>query len=139
MSTMGISSLATTLPTLTSSSSSSVAAPPTKKEYFEERNADVAQLNTDVQAGNLSAAQQDYANIVALGKQDIGQNNPYYHANRAMDFNAIGGALENGDLSGAKTALAALYSTYGHPPTAGENPGSAANPAAAASAVNVTG
>ena len=136
MSVTGISSLGSTLP-----SSTPPAAPITKKEYFAERNADVAQLNKDVQAGDLSAAQQDYANIVALGKQDIGKNNPYYHADRAMDFNAIGGALENGDLSGAKTALAALYSTYEHPAGALEgNASSTASPAAtAAGGVDVAG
>jgi hypothetical protein len=90
MSITGISSLAADLPSVTSTSNTGVT-PTSKKAYFEERNADVAQLNKDVQAGDLSAAQQDYANIVALGKQDIGRNNPYYHADRAMDFNAIGG------------------------------------------------
>ncbi len=136
MSVTGISSLATTLPPITSTPNSSEASTP-KKAYFEERNADVAQLNQDLQAGDLSAAQQDYANIVALGKQDIGRNNPYYHANRAMDFNAISGALENGDLNGAKTAMAALYSTYEHPPGAVE--GNANSTAAAAGGVNVAG
>ena len=136
MSVTGISSFDPTLP-----SSTPPAGPISKKQYFEERNADVAQLNADVQAGNLSAAQQDYANIVALGKQDIGRNNPYYHADRAMDFNAIGGALENGDLNGAKTALADLYTTYEHPPGALEgNAQSTASPAVtAAGGINVAG
>jgi hypothetical protein len=136
----GISSLAADLPSVTNTSNTGVT-PTSKKAYFEERNADVAQLNKDVQAGDLSAAQQDYANIVALGKQDIGKNNPYYHADRAMDFDAIGGALENGDLNGAKTALAALYSTYEHPPTDTGRPPSTASPSvtASTSAVDVVG
>jgi hypothetical protein len=138
MSVSGITSLAASLPQVTANPNSTVASTP-KKAYFEERNADVAQLNADVQAGNLSAAQQDYANIVALGKQDIGKNNPYYHADRAMDFDAIGGALENGDLSGAKTALAALYSTYEHPPGAGNATSVASSAAGAATGVDVAG
>ena len=139
MSVTGISNLAATLPPVTTTASNG-ATPTSKKAYFEERNADVAQLNKDVQAGDLSAAQQDYATIVALGQRDIGKNNPYYHADRALDFNAIGGALENGDLNGAKAALTALYSTYQHPGTVSTPPATASSAAAPSTgAVDVAG
>jgi hypothetical protein len=134
MSVAGISSLAATLPTPSSTPDPKVDR---LKAYYEERNADVAQLNKDVQSGNMTAAEQDYANIVALGKQDIHRNNPFFHADRATDFNAIGGALQNGDISGAKQALAALYSTYA--PKTTDAASSTADATAAAATVNVAG
>ena len=80
--------------------------------YFKERRAEVQQLGEALNSGDLSAAQQDYNNIVALGNQVLHQDNPFLRSNRALDFNAIGGALQNGDLAGAQQAFAALQSTF---------------------------
>jgi hypothetical protein len=105
MSGFGISSIATSQPTL------NPATP--LPSYFKERRAEVRQLNEALKSGDLAAAQQVYNNIVALGKQALHRDNPFLRADRALDFNAIGGALQNGDLNGARQALAALQSTFG--------------------------
>lgn len=94
-------------------------------EYFKERTAEVQQLKEALKSGDLSAAQQAYNNVVALGNTVLHRDNPYFRSDRGLDFNAIGGALQNGDLSGAKQAFAALQSTYANkklPPAAGLTP-----------------
>ena len=70
------------------------------------------QLKDALQSGNLAAAQQDYSNLVALGNNVLGKDNPFIRSDRALDFNAIGGALQNGDLAGAQQAFAALENTF---------------------------
>jgi len=96
--------------------------------YFKERQADVLQLNKALKSGDLADAQQAYNNLVALGNNVIHRDNPFFAPNRALDFNAIGGALQNGDLHGARQAFAALQATFRQqklPPSAnpGTNPG----------------
>ena len=89
-------------------------------DYFKERRAEVEQLNDALKSGDLASAQQDYNNLVTLGKNDLNRNNPFLRSDRGQDFNAIGGAIENGDLNGARQAFAALESTFKtHPPSAG--------------------
>jgi hypothetical protein len=85
-------------------------------DYFKQRRAEVQQLDEALKAGDLATAQQDYNNIVALGNNVLHRDNPFYRADRGLDFNAIGGALQNGDLKGARQAFAALESTYKLPP-----------------------
>ena len=87
-------------------------------DYFKQRRAEVQQLDEALQAGDLATAQQDYNNIVALGNNVLHRDNPFLRADRGLDFNAIGGALQNGDLAGARQAFAALESTYKLPPAA---------------------
>ncbi len=108
MSVLSVSS--PTIPLPTTNPATSLPA------YFKQRRAEVEQLNQALKSGDLSAAQQAYNNIVALGNQVIHRDNPYFRADRALDFSAIGGALQNGDLAGARQAFAALHSTYLLPP-----------------------
>jgi hypothetical protein len=88
-------------------------------DYFKERRAEVEQLNQALKSGDLASAQQDYTNLVTLGRNGINKNNPFLRSDRGQDFDAIGGALENGDLNGALQAFAALQSTFKKPPSAG--------------------
>jgi hypothetical protein len=91
------------------------------QKYFKERRSEVQQLKDALQSGDLAAAQQDYNNLVALGNKVLHKDNPFLRSDRALDFNAIGGALQNGDLDGARQAFAALQSTYANkklPPAA---------------------
>lgn len=81
--------------------------------YFKERRPEIQQLGEDLKSGNVAAAQQDYNNLVALGNNVLHKDNPFLRADRGLDFNAIGGALQNGDLAGAQQAFAALQSTFG--------------------------
>ena len=120
-----------TLPPLSTSSPN----PQTNLQtYFKERTAEVQQLNQALQSGDIATAQQDYNNIVALGNSVIHRDNPFFRADRGLDFDAIGGALQNGDLAGARQAFAALQSTYKHPPVQS----SAATPASSENGVKTT-
>jgi hypothetical protein len=96
--------------------------------YFKERRAEVQQLNEALKSGDIASAQQDYNNLVALGKNSLKRDNPFLRSDRGQDFNAIGGALQSGDLNAARQAFAALEGTYKLPPSAA---------GAAASSVNV--
>jgi hypothetical protein len=84
--------------------------------YFKERRADLEQLNQALKSGDLVSAQQDYNNLVTLGKNGLQRDNPFLRSDRGQDFNDIGGALQNGDLKGAQQAFAALQSTFKVPP-----------------------
>ena len=84
------------------------------QEYISQRRPEVQQLKDALKAGDLSAAQQAYNNLVALGNQVLHKDNPFVRQDRALDFNAIGGALQNGDLNGARQAFAALHDTFQH-------------------------
>src|ERR1019366_274341 len=80
----------------------------------DPRSADPAQLGTDLQAGNLTAAQQDFNTLTALGQSGPNKNGQtFQQAGRAQDFQAIGQALQNGDLAGAQSAFATLEGTFG--------------------------
>ena len=82
--------------------------------YRQQRQADVAQLGQDLQGGNLSAAQQDFTALTALGQSGPNKNGqPFQRADRAQDFQALGQALQAGDLAGAQSAFASLQSTFG--------------------------
>lgn len=119
---------------LSTSSSNAVSQSP---NYFKERRAEVQQLGEALQSGDLAAAQQDYNNIVSLGKTVLDRNNPFFRSDRGQDFNAIGGALQNGDLAGAQQAFASLESTYKHPPAVSSSGSLEASPTASESGVNV--
>jgi len=84
------------------------------QSYWQERKADLAQLGTDLQAGNLNAAQQDFNTLTALGQSGPNKNGQTFErADRAQDFQSIGQALESGNLAGAQSAFATLEGTFG--------------------------
>jgi hypothetical protein len=126
MSAISISNIPTSLATSSGITSSA--------DYFKQRRAEVQQLDEALQAGDLATAQQDYNNIVALGNNVLHRDNPFYRADRGLDFNAIGGALQNGNLTGARQAFAALESTYRVPPA---STGSARTAAGSEGGVNI--
>lgn len=82
--------------------------------YRQQRQADVAQLGQDLQAGNLTAAQQDFNTLTALGQSGPNKNGQAFErTDRAQDFQSIGQALQSGDLAGAQSAFASLAGTFG--------------------------
>ncbi len=84
------------------------------RAYQQQRTADLNQLGQDLQAGNLSAAQQDFNTLTALGQSGPNENGqPFQRTDRAQDFQAIGQALQSGNLSGAQSAFANLAATFG--------------------------
>jgi hypothetical protein len=111
------------IPSSTSSSAPRTSSP----NYFKERRAELEQLNQALKSGDLASAQQDYTNLVTLGKNGLHRDNPFFRSDRGMDFNAIGGALENGDLKGARQAFAALENTFKLPPPSAGGPDSSVN------------
>jgi len=98
--------------------------------YFKERRPEITQLGEDLKAGNLTAAQQDYNNLVALGNKLIDKANPFLRSDRGADFSAIGSALQSGDIAGAQQAFATLEGTFLHKPASAASPAAAAVPAA---------
>jgi len=86
--------------------------------YFHQRAVDLKQLDKDLQAGDLSAAQQDYNSI-----QTLAQNGPIPNGDafvlswRQQDFSNVGQALQSGDLQSAQQAFAQLAETFGLNPT----------------------
>ena len=93
----------------------------TAQEYFSTRRNDLNQLGQALASGNTASAEQQFNNIVALGKSGVFKNgDPFAIAQREQDFTAIGKALQSGDLAGAQQAFASLKSTFGapHPTTA---------------------
>jgi hypothetical protein len=82
-------------------------------EYFQTRNSDLKQLGQDLEAGNTSAAQSDFNNIVTLGQNGpLPNGEDFLVPERQQDFNNIGQALQNGNLSGAQQAFTQLAETF---------------------------
>jgi len=125
-----------------SSSTSASPAPETSwQAYVKERRSDMQTLSSDIKSGNLQGAQQEYQDLVTLGQQLDGRGNgtPFLRSDRQLDFNAIGGALQNGNLAGAEQALTALQNTFGNghnPVTTGTPSTTAGNSTPAASSID---
>jgi len=121
MSTAGISSSLVAQ----SSTTTPIATSPKAflQAYLKERRPEIRELQDALKSGDLNAASKAYNDLVALGQKDLGKDNPFLLANRALDFNAIGGALQRGDLDGARQAFAALQATFvKHEPPTGTAP-----------------
>jgi outer membrane protein assembly factor BamD (BamD/ComL family) len=74
---------------------------------------DLNQLQQALQSGNLTAAQTAYNAIVSLGQSGPFANGaPFGVASREQDFQAIGAALQAGDLAGAKQAFQTLEASF---------------------------
>jgi len=83
----------------------------TWQEYTKQRRVDVQALSAALKTGDLNAAKQAYNTLVTLGNTLPGDN-AFVRSDRAMDFNAIGGALDNGNIGQAQTALTTLQDTF---------------------------
>jgi len=81
--------------------------------YRQQRLSDLVQLGQDLQAGNLSAAQQDFNGLTALGQSGPNANGQVFQkADRTQDFQAIGTALQSGNLTEAESDFTTLASTF---------------------------
>jgi hypothetical protein len=65
---------------------------------------DFQQLGSDLQAGNLSQAQSDYASL----SQDISASQTQSSNTINQDFSAVGQALQSGNLSDAQNSFSTL-------------------------------
>ena len=83
--------------------------------FYQDRRADLKQLGAALKAGNLDQAQQVYDALVALGQGGPFKNaEPFAKTGRSQAFDAIGQALQAGDLAGAQAAFASLSHTQGN-------------------------
>jgi hypothetical protein len=103
--------------------------PPTATS-FQKAQAEFQQLGTDLQSGNLSAAQSDYSTLQSLVPQSsyaasvLKGNNPIGNA-----FTQLGEDLKSGNLSGAQQDYSTLRQDFQKlPHHVVVNPGSPAFP-----------
>src|SRR5271169_434528 len=79
------------------------------QSFYQNRQADLQQLGSALQSGDLNGAQQAYSALAALGQGGpFASSEPFSRSSRAQAFEAVGQALQNGDLAGAQVAFAAL-------------------------------
>lgn len=71
---------------------------------FQQIRTDFQQLGTDLQAGNLSQAQSDYATL----SQEISASQTQSNNTITQDFSALGQALQSGKLSDAQNSFSTL-------------------------------
>jgi Skp family chaperone for outer membrane proteins len=85
------------------------------QNFNQSRRTDLQQLATALQSGNFDAAKQAFSDLAAIGKNGPYTNaEPFSNSRRAQAFEAIGQALQSGDLAGARAAFATLQSTFAH-------------------------
>ena len=103
------------------------------QQYFQTRQSDLRQLGQALSSGNLTAAQNQFNNITALGESGpFAGGNAFKITGRQSDFTALGQALQSGDLAGAQQAFGALASTFKHRGPATDPPGATAASASSA-------
>ena len=79
------------------------------QSFYQSRLADLKQLGSALQGGDLNGAQQAYNTLAALGQSGpFANSEPFSKSSRAQAFDAIGQALQAGDLAGAQAAFATL-------------------------------
>jgi hypothetical protein len=82
--------------------------------FYQDRRADLKQLGAALKAGNVDQAQQVYDALVALGQGGPFKSaEPFAKTARSQAFDAIGQALQAGDLVGAQTAFDSLSHAQG--------------------------
>ncbi len=80
---------------------SPVTQPASQTANSSSLRSGIRRLNSDLQAGNLTAAQQDYATLSQSGQlANQNSSNPL-----VQDLQAVGKALQGGDLQSAQTAF----------------------------------
>jgi hypothetical protein len=100
------------------------------QSFYQSRQADLKQLGSDLQSGDLSDAQQAYNALAALGQNGpFANSEPFSKSGTAQAFESIGQALQSGDLAGAQAAFATLTSSRNISATSSQ----------AAAVVNLTG
>src|ERR1035438_6361434 len=122
-----ILTLTSTQPATTTATDGTLSIYEQIQAYRQQKQADVTQLGQDLKAGNLTAAQQDFNTLTALGQSGPSANGQVFQrADRTQDFQAIGSALQSGDLTGAQSDFANLSATFGGqsqvPPAVGPAP-----------------
>jgi len=77
--------------------------------FQQNRQADLKQLGSALQSGDLNGAQQAYQALAVLGENGpFASSEPFANSSRAQAFNTLGEALQAGDLGRAQAAFATL-------------------------------
>src|ERR1017187_683435 len=86
------------------------------QSFYQNRQADVKQLGSALQSGDLNGAQQAYNALAALGQDGpFANSEPFSKSSRAQAFEALGQTLQSGDLAGAQAAFATLTAKQNNP------------------------
>jgi hypothetical protein len=89
------------------------------QSFYQNRQADLKQLGSALQSGDLAGAQQAYKALAVLGENGpFANSEPFAKSSRAQAFDAIGKALQAGDLARAQAGFATLTARHTtSPPT----------------------
>jgi hypothetical protein len=88
--------------------------------YFETRKSDMQQLGKDLKSGDMSAAENDFNTITALGKNGpFANGNAFINTQRQEDFTSIGQSLQSGNIGDADQSFESLQATWRHEPSSG--------------------
>lgn len=119
--------------------SSNLASPPTSASPYRQEHLDAWDVERALQSGDLTAAQTAYNALAAFGPNNSG---PFTAPKEVQEFQALGQAINSGDLASAQQAALTLRRTVfkfeQHPTPAPVGPTpSGGDTAAAASGINV--
>jgi len=79
------------------------------QSFYQNRQTDLKQLSTSLQSGDLKGAQQAYQALAVLGEGGpFANSEPFAKSSRAQAFDAVGEALQAGDLARAQKSFATL-------------------------------
>jgi hypothetical protein len=83
------------------------------ESYFQQRNSDMKQLGKDLASGDTTDAEQEFQAMQTLGQSGpFASGDMFSNSTREADFNAIGTALQSGNLSAAQQAFEQLKQTF---------------------------
>lgn len=85
---------------------------PESQTNFQQIQSDFNQLGQDLQAGNLSQAQQDYATLTAALPSNQQQETSNNNSPIVQAFSQLGQALQSGDLTTAQQAFATIQQDF---------------------------
>src|ERR1700682_517728 len=94
------------------------------QSFYQARSADLKQLGSTLQSGDLNGAQQAFSALAALGQNGpFANSEPFSKSSRAQAFEAVGQALQSGNVAAAQAAFTALATGRNtSPPTPQSNP-----------------
>jgi hypothetical protein len=79
------------------------------QSFYQNRQADLKHLSSALHSGDLSGAQQAYKSLALLGEGGpFANSEPFGRSARAQAFDAVGEALQAGDLARAQASFATL-------------------------------
>jgi hypothetical protein len=99
---------------MSTSAISSVSIFQELQTFYQNRQGDLTQLGSALQAGDLAGAQKAFQALAVLGEGGpFANSEPFGKTSRANPFNAIGEALQAGSLSQAQAAFSFLTGGQG--------------------------